>query len=245
MPTTEERESAMAEKLLNNAYKMLDLIDDAFIVKERGHTPRKMPKFRPEEVSLGKVLGVGGFGVVNEITNITLDLSPQASFAEDDNRPKNDNGTTGISKTEEAKETDQKEGDEPSGDQATTPAANDERAEVRENGDEKNHLKVKLPDDLRSSNFSVRSAGTTASVDTSCHDNQIHYEISKARHVMSRRAVRNGVSRYAIKRLHCSDLNELEKARGMVDLAMEAKYLSVVWHPNISKFLTRKFSEVA
>jgi hypothetical protein len=47
---------------------------------------------------------------------------------------------------------------------------------------------------------------------------------------------KNGYARYALKRLH-NDLTELERARGMVDLAVEAKYLSLVWHPNISTYL--------
>ena len=51
---------------------------------------------------------------------------------------------------------------------------------------------------------------------------------------MARRCLRKGVSRYALKRLH-EELTELERARGIVDLAIEAKYLSVVWHPNIIK----------
>jgi len=42
------------------------------------------------------------------------------------------------------------------------------------------------------------------------------------------------VTRYALKRLH-EELSEVEKARAMIDLAVEAKYLSVVWHPNIVK----------
>jgi hypothetical protein len=49
---------------------------------------------------------------------------------------------------------------------------------------------------------------------------------------MEKRVLRNGVGRYAIKRLH-NDLTVLEKARGRIDLAVEAMYLSVVHHPNI------------
>jgi hypothetical protein len=67
------------------------------------------------------------------------------------------------------------------------------------------------------------------------HDNShVHYDIRKARHWMEKQCQRKGVSRYALKRLH-NNLSDLERARGMVDLAVEAKFLSVVWHPNISK----------
>lgn len=59
-----------------------------------------------------------------------------------------------------------------------------------------------------------------------------HYEISIAREQMSTYVRRNGDARYAIKRLH-RDLNDLERTRGKLDLALEAKFLSVLWHPNI------------
>jgi hypothetical protein len=43
-----------------------------------------------------------------------------------------------------------------------------------------------------------------------------------------------GSARYAIKRLR-PDLNKLEYARGALDLAIEIKYMSLLWHPNIVK----------
>ena len=66
-------------------------------------------------------------------------------------------------------------------------------------------------------------------------NDHIHYDVTKARHFMSDRCKRHGSSRYALKRLH-GCLDPAERARGMIDLAVEAKYLSVVWHPNISEF---------
>ena len=41
-------------------------------------------------------------------------------------------------------------------------------------------------------------------------------------------------ARYAIKRLK-SDLNELNRVRGAIDLAIEVKLLSRLHHPNIGK----------
>lgn len=67
---------------------------------------------------------------------------------------------------------------------------------------------------------------------TEMYEDDSHYDISEARGLMQKRCLRRGVTRYALKRLH-DDLTEVEKARGMIDLAVEAKYLSVVWHPNI------------
>ncbi len=61
-----------------------------------------------------------------------------------------------------------------------------------------------------------------------------HYDVATDSEFMSKRCIRYGSPRYAIKRLK-SDLNEVERARGAVDLAIEIKYLSVIWHPNISE----------
>ena len=60
------------------------------------------------------------------------------------------------------------------------------------------------------------------------------YDISEARERMAKNFMRNGDARYAVKYLH-EDLSPLEDARGKCDLAIEAKYLSVVSHPNIIK----------
>jgi hypothetical protein len=65
-------------------------------------------------------------------------------------------------------------------------------------------------------------------------NDHVHYDIKKARLLMGQRCTRKGTARYALKRLHGA-LSATERARGMIDLAVEAKYLSVVWHPNISE----------
>jgi len=71
-----------------------------------------------------------------------------------------------------------------------------------------------------------------ASDDSSSEDD--FYDISEARELMAKNFKRNGDARYAVKYLH-EDLDKLEDARGKIDLAIEAKYLSVVSHPNIIK----------
>jgi len=70
------------------------------------------------------------------------------------------------------------------------------------------------------------------------HERQLenHYNIDEARNLMVANQRRDGTdARYAIKRLH-RDLSELERARGIIDLAIETKILSRLWHPNISKW---------
>jgi hypothetical protein len=74
------------------------------------------------------------------------------------------------------------------------------------------------------------------------NNTHVHYEILKAREIMSKQYMRMGQSRYAIKCLR-SDLDKLGYARGALDLAIEIKFLSVLWHPNIIKM--RAYSETS
>jgi hypothetical protein len=61
-----------------------------------------------------------------------------------------------------------------------------------------------------------------------------HYDLDTARSHMSKRCLRFGSARYAIKRLR-GDLSELDRVRGMIDLAIEIQFFRVIWHPNIVK----------
>ena len=60
------------------------------------------------------------------------------------------------------------------------------------------------------------------------------YMISTARDHIAKRCLRDGEARYAVKMLYPHQ-DPLTLARGMVDLAIEAKYLSVLSHSNIVK----------
>ena len=66
------------------------------------------------------------------------------------------------------------------------------------------------------------------------HDNS-HYDVSAAKKIMEKRCLRYGSARYAIKRLKLEELNELDKTRGMIDLAIEIRYYKALFHPNIVK----------
>ena len=52
--------TSAAERMLMKADRILAAVDEAYIITHRNHKPRLMPAFRPEEISLGKVLGLGG-----------------------------------------------------------------------------------------------------------------------------------------------------------------------------------------
>jgi len=63
-------------------------------------------------------------------------------------------------------------------------------------------------------------------------ENEKHLEVSTARSFMEKYYLRNGNARYAVKKLR-TDLSDLEKVRGRIDLVIETKFLSSLSHPNI------------
>jgi hypothetical protein len=79
----------------------------------------------------------------------------------------------------------------------------------------------------------VKAPGRRLGVSDTSEEDEF-YDISEARELMAKNYMRNGDARYAVKYLH-DDLSPLEEARGRIDLAIEAKYLSVIAHPNIIK----------
>jgi hypothetical protein len=74
----------------------------------------------------------------------------------------------------------------------------------------------------------------TLDLDNHADGEDHHYHVESARKFMSDNVRRNEDARYAIKRLH-KKLNPFERARGKLDLVIEVKFLSRLWHPNISK----------
>lgn len=180
-----------AQRMMLKADEILSAVDDSFIITQRNHKPRLLPSFRPEEITLGKILGKGGFGVVHGIDKFTLDPEEQ-------------------------------EYQEKRAEQEVADSLD------RADGDDDNDKRERR----------VSTVATTPE-DLSRHGSHVHYDVRKARHWMDKRCERDGAARYALKRLH-STLNEFELARGMIDLAVEAKYLSIVWHPNIGTLIRGK-----
>lgn len=186
----------LAQRLLMRADKILKDVDEAYIIINRGHHQRAMPTFRPEELSLGKTLGTGGFGIVSEISKFTLDPEPTPLQETDISDTKSDDGS-----------------------QADNPQ-------------QPNQLQKSLSSEEIIPGSYVEVIDQAEEFFMNDH---VHYDVRKARHFMANRCLRQGKARYALKRLHAS-LTPVEKVRGMIDLAVEAKYLSMVWHPNISKY---------
>mmetsp|Transcript_2374 Transcript_2374/g.3512 ORF Transcript_2374/g.3512 Transcript_2374/m.3512 type:complete len:369 (+) Transcript_2374:52-1158(+) len=64
------KKNVTADKLIKDARKMLENAEGSPIFQEKSSPTRIIPSFSPEEIELGKVLGVGTCGVVREITSI-------------------------------------------------------------------------------------------------------------------------------------------------------------------------------
>jgi hypothetical protein len=212
---TEQQEKEFARKMLLRSDAILAAVDEAYIIKERGHKVRAMPTFRPEEISLGKILGTGGFGIVNEIKGFFLDKEDEAELVQAQDQLEEDSN-------------DEKSALMTALIQNNPQGAAD--ASILSTGLRKRTSEPKLTNQLSATSTDKVAQGSDA---------HIHYDVREAKEVMLKRAVKCGRGRYAIKRLH-EDLSELERARGMIDLAVEAKYLSTVWHPNISTWPCRR-----
>mmetsp|Transcript_12402 Transcript_12402/g.17310 ORF Transcript_12402/g.17310 Transcript_12402/m.17310 type:complete len:259 (+) Transcript_12402:14-790(+) len=65
-------------------------------------------------------------------------------------------------------------------------------------------------------------------------DDDDHLDVASARETIAKQCLRKGDARYAIKRLR-DDLPKTFITRGIIDLAVEAKLLTVLCHPNIIK----------
>ena len=147
-----------ATQLLTRAKSTFEEIEKSYAMTS--NAKREYPSFDESEVTIGAVLGVGGFGVVSEVKSFQI-----------------------STKHEEA-------------------------------------------------DASLKEGPKTA--EDQDHDNDDHYELDTAKEKMTRRCLRYGQARYAIKKLD-PFLSELDRTRGMIDLTLEVTYLTVLWHPNIGE----------
>jgi hypothetical protein len=187
----------------DRATAVLAAIDAAHIVQDRDHNPRQLPKFHLEEITLGKVLGTGGFGIVFEVQKF---VETSESDAEAD---------AAIDVSEDKKSSDSllDYNDGTSQDIATT------NGEVPKTGKQ------------RRREVSISATKDEEFFSGNLH---IHYDVRKAKRWMVQHALFSDQKpRYALKRLQIG-LSPRERTRGILDLAVEAKFLSIVWHPNIS-----------
>ena len=209
-----------SQQMLSRADQLLAAVDESFIVKERGHEVRPLPTFTYDEITLGKVLGTGGFGIVYDIANITVDRSDHSTGSH-------------VPHLDRSNEPLPVEGS----DQNELPSIN--AVQRPQNLDT-----VDTEDATNSSqHHEVSSIRSVASADVYSNSNlHIHYSIHKAKDWMEKccclTSSKEVPTRYALKRLQ-KGLTKIERSRGMLDLALEAKFLSIVWHPNISTSINK------
>jgi serine/threonine protein kinase len=184
-----------AKALLLSGQKLLKAVDASdfcsnHIPTDGGvATTREFPLFDRSEITIGPVLGHGGFGIVYEVKRIVL-KKPSSIVAT------SATSTTAI-------------------EQRDDDAANDNHHDHDELMD---HLEDHPPP------YDVEQARC----DMAANARRYHTTMYPGVEVAS-------AARYAIKRLR-SDLTDLHRARGAIDLAIETKFLSRLSHPNIGMF---------
>lgn len=86
---------------------------------------------------------------------------------------------------------------------------------------------------IHSSSAATDQTAGISSSEGGREDNHHYNDAADAREMMAKRVMRNGDARYAVKYLIKSELSDMERARGRIDLAIEVKYLRALNHPNI------------
>jgi len=200
------------EELEKGQAQLKRLVSNHFF---RSEQTRDLPTFDASEIGVGPRLGVGGFGVVCEVQQIKLD----------DNRIE--------SNVEHA-------GQDGAG------GADDENRRPPSLGTRQSTVSAETSEeDTQHKVQSARHNDADAFVfesDLQCltefnvgqHDHHYNMSPSAARAFMAEHTLRDGDARYAIKKIK-PDLSDEDKVYAVKDLAIEAKFLAVVSHPNIIK----------
>ena len=240
-----EKEIEATKKLLQNADDIVKEAEDSFLLN--GYKPREYPAFHRGEIKFGPVLGVGGFGIVFEVKDISLTLPREVEILENSSGDDQQNNSTTISDhTEESpthppreeKDVSAAVGPEMGGVTFDNTAAVSSERNGRPRSDASQTTTATTYADAEPTSGLINSHKNSTGLGVGQDDS--HYDVTNARQYMAEFVRRNGEARYAVKRLH-RDLNDLERTRGMIDLAIEAKILSFVWHPNISRFCISAF----
>ena len=177
---------------------------------------RQYPVFDASEIVVGPVLGHGGFGIVNEVQDIVLSNI-------------NDGLNTRTNKNH-----------------VDTPIVvhEDDITTTDSDSDDNNKLNKRRQKNKEATDFfdcSMARSFVAANVRRRCtndpgskNQNQLATSLSTAPNGKSSQSTATTAARYAIKRLK-SDLNELSRVRGSIDLTIEVMLLSRLHHPNIGK----------
>ena len=227
----------LADTDLKKAQDQLErlLSNDFFRTKQ----PRELPTFAASEIGTGPQLGVGGFGVVSEVECIMLRANNSI-----------------VKELEQAAETDPSGGkDVDPGEvqahactwkrrttDATAPLSTTEeivdayaeRGQIMDDAQEVLVEEDEMYDDL-GKYLSEIGLDIGRGQDADNHNSSsLPTNPDEARVFMAHNTLRDGQARYAIKRLK-PDLSDKDRKYAVMDMAIEAKFLAVISHPNIVK----------
>jgi hypothetical protein len=173
------------------------------------------PVFDISEIVIGPVLGHGGFGIVNEVQDIILTMNI-------DNQNSRTNRNLLLHPIVVHEE-----------DDTTTESDSDNN---NNNSKQRRHKAIEGYDNFDGNlarSYLAANVRRPTTLSRGIHRNNKHNPISTTSNETSNND-NSTAARYAIKRLK-SDLNELNRVRGSIDLAIEVKLLSQLHHPNIGK----------
>jgi hypothetical protein len=200
-------DTVKVKKLEAEAASILQQVDEAYLFQNDEQPKRHYPTFDSKEVALGNLLGFGGFCCVYEVCKIQL--KEEVEEADTSCSSSSSNGSSNVNDDDKVEHPD-----------VSSSSAPSPHLDGKEN----------TADNGVSINDTTKTVMPAHVDDTHTH----HYHVDDAREFMQQHVHRNGEARYAIKKLR-KDLGDLERTRGMIDLAIEAKYLTALWHPNIIK----------
>jgi hypothetical protein len=218
-----------AQKLFLSGKSILEELESSDLFQNHSGNDwlNHYPAFDISEIVVGPVLGHGGFGIVNEVQDIVL-----SSDNDSPSSRTNINHTLNPIVVYE-------------NDDATTESDSD-TGKIKKNNRQRRHKTIEGSDYFDSNtarsylSANVRRRCTTPSLLTlnggnkMINKNKSMISMSSNSNDKNNTASTSTAARYAIKRLK-SDLNELNRVRGAIDLAIEVKILSRLHHPNIGK----------
>ena len=197
----------------------------------RNKTPRELPTFDASEIGIGPQLGVGGFGIVSEVECIQLWNKFTVKDSQNVDIDENDKSGDGEVQAHERRTTD-----------ATAPLSTTEevldacaqRNQVLDDAQEVLVEEDEIYDDL-GKYLSEIGLDTGRGQDADNHNSSsLPTNPDEARVFMAKYNLRDGHPRYAIKKLK-PDLSDKDRKYAVMDMAIEAKFLAVISHPNIVK----------
>jgi len=176
---------------------------------------RELPCFSSRDIKLGQELGMGEFGKVSEVLSIRSTTKHNVSNSA--------STTPRISSSSSIPE-------HPRYSSTNSPNSGNL---ISHRHDESFFLETETGP--------LTDAGTVGSLESmDSHDDIINLDAASA--FMAEECIRDGIPRYAIKKIR-DDLDDEIKASGIGDLAIEARFLSVLNHPNIIRMRATSTAE--